>query len=211
MVSTLPIAEVIIRILVAFTFSLLFGLERQFRKKPVGFGTFVFVTVGSCVLAIIAQDVSETPITLFGAIMTGIGFLGAGAIIKGGDKKVMGLTTASAVWAFAALGIIVGVGIYSVAVMYFLIIGAVIVIDHYFEKHGFGFYSKDVAVCMKDAAKIKDLEKMLPKNHKVFSYVFDNEKKEYTMHFQLSGEKQEINMTLNELIKQPAVIKVIVD
>jgi putative Mg2+ transporter-C (MgtC) family protein len=206
-----PGAEVILRILLAFAASLLFGLERQFRKKPVGFGTFTFVTVGACVMAIVAQDLSDTPIVLFGAIMTGIGFLGAGAIIKGGDKKVAGITTAAAIWAFAALGITIGVGLYNIAVMFYLLIGIIIIMDQYFERHGFGAYSKLVAITLKDPVKLKEIEKMLPESHKVFSYGFDNDKKEYTMSFQLSGNRREINTTLNELIKQPGVLKVSVE
>lgn len=202
--------DILVRVFVAFALSFIFGLERQFRKKPVGFGTFTFVTVGACVLSIVAQTVSETPIVLFGAIMTGIGFLGAGAIIKGNDHKVQGITTAAALWAFASLGITIGIGLYIISGIFFVMIGVIIGIDHYFENHGFGSYSRRVSVTVREASRIKDIEKMLP-SHKILSYTFDNDKKEYLMHFYINGNKREINMTLNELIRQPSVLKVTVD
>lgn len=207
----IPVDQIIIRMLVAFVLSMLFGLERQVSKKPTGFGTFTFVTVGATVLTIIAQDISDTPISLFGAIVTGIGFLGAGAIIKGGDKKVAGITTAASIWAFAALGIAVGIGLYTLALIFYILMGIIILIDHYFERYGFGAYSKTVTVTLSEATKMKRVEEMLPEQHKVFSYNLDHGKKEYTMSFSMSGNKVEINMTLNEILKQPGVMRVTVE
>jgi putative Mg2+ transporter-C (MgtC) family protein len=207
MVVEIAAFEIVIRVLASFAASFIFGLDRQFKKKPVGFGPFTFVTTGATILVIGALMLSDSPVTIFGAIVTGIGFLGAGAIIKGSgnSQKVSGITTAASIWAFAALGITIGLGLYLVAVLFYALIALIIVIDHYFEKHGFGSYSKIVTIVVNDVTKIKEIEKTLPGNHRAFTYNFDNSKKEYTIMFYISGEKQEINMTLNQFLKNPAV------
>jgi putative Mg2+ transporter-C (MgtC) family protein len=202
------VIETIIRVLFAFAASLVFGLDRQFKKKPVGFGTFAFVTTGATVLTLAALLVTDSPIAIFGAIVTGIGFLGAGAIIKSGDKKVTGITTAASIWAFAAFGITVGLGLYLLAILFYALIAIIILTDYYFEKHGFGVYAKTVTITLNDANKIRDVEKMLPTDHKIFSHNFDLQKKEYTISFFMSGNKREINMTLNELLQHHNILSV---
>src|SRR2546428_13706698 len=75
---------------------------------PVGFGTFIFVSTGAAALAILAIDLeADNPLTLLGGVITGIGFLGAGALIRANDR-VFGFTTAALVWAMAALGVAAG-------------------------------------------------------------------------------------------------------
>ena len=95
----------LIRMLLVFGLSLIFGLERQRSHKPVGFGTFIFVALGACTIGIVATKYSlGDSISLLAATITGIGFLGAGALIKNTDK-VFGFTTASAIWLFAIIPI----------------------------------------------------------------------------------------------------------
>jgi putative Mg2+ transporter-C (MgtC) family protein len=102
--------EILPRFIITFVFSVIFGLERQRAHKPVGFGAFTFVAVGSCALSITAINLyPDNPLSLLGAIVTGIGFLGAGALIKTTDK-IFGFTSAAAVWLFAIFGLVVGVG-----------------------------------------------------------------------------------------------------
>ncbi len=202
--------EVIFRISIAFGMGVLFGLERQFNKKPVGFGPFAFVATGAAAMTIVAMAVNENPLPVFGAIITGIGFLGAGAIIKSSEKRVTGITTAASLWVFAAIGVVVGVGLFIEALYLFFLVGLVVLVDHFFERHGFGSYSKTVTLTVNDLSRVRDIEKMLP-NHRTYSYVFDNKTKEYTLTCTLSGNKREVNMTLNELVKQPNVLVVRVD
>ena len=74
---------ILLRFFITFILSLMFGLERQKSHKLIGFGTFIFVAMGSCGLAIAAVVMSpENPLAFMGAIVTGIGFLGA-SILKG--------------------------------------------------------------------------------------------------------------------------------
>src|SRR3990172_6125755 len=104
--------EIVLRFSITFILSLVFGLERQTAHNPVGFGTFNFVAVGSCALGITAVLInSADPFGLLSAIVTGIGFLGAGALIKSNDR-VFGFTTAASIWILAIFGLTIGIGDY---------------------------------------------------------------------------------------------------
>src|SRR5438874_10643253 len=101
----------VIRLLIVFLLAFGIGLERQLRRKPVGFGTFIFVSTGACALTLLAIDIADSnPLPLLGGVITGIGFLGAGALIRSNDR-VFGFTTAASVWAMAALGVAGGAGL----------------------------------------------------------------------------------------------------
>jgi putative Mg2+ transporter-C (MgtC) family protein len=101
----------------------LIGLERSYHGRPAGFRTHTLVCLSTCVLMLVTvyEDawfpaisqgrVTIDPTRLAQGIMTGIGFLGAGAIIKEG-WSVRGLTTAASIWITAAIGILVGIGFY---------------------------------------------------------------------------------------------------
>src|SRR3989338_4516536 len=108
----MDLLTILLRLGLTFILTMIFGLERQRAHKPVGFGTFTFIALGSCALAITAVDlVPENPVGLMAAVVTGIGFLGAGALIRSGDK-IFGFTTSSSMWLFAIIGILLGVGEY---------------------------------------------------------------------------------------------------
>ena len=87
------------------------GLERETKHKPAGLRTHMLVGLGATVLTIVATDyfMAES-LRVIAAIITGIGFIGAGTIIAQGSKGVHGLTTAASLWIAAAIGICVGIG-----------------------------------------------------------------------------------------------------
>lgn len=93
----------------------IFGLEREFARKPAGLKTLVFVSVGSALFSFLSFELSSVfggdPVRIASNIVTGIGFLGAGAIVRRGDM-VEGLTTASIIWVCGAVGMVVGAGFY---------------------------------------------------------------------------------------------------
>ena len=99
--SILPDAQHVARVLVAVLLGGLIGLERELRDKPAGFRTIVLICLGACVFSIVSQiiggpDFNSTRIAA--QIVTGIGFLGAGAILR--DRNtVYGLTTAATIMA----------------------------------------------------------------------------------------------------------------
>src|SRR3989442_10116287 len=104
--------EVVFRLLFVFGLAFSVGLERQLHRKPVGLGTFIFVSMGAATLAILAITLEEdNPLPLLGGVITGIGFLGAGAPFRSNDRG-FGFTPAPVVLAMAALRSAAGAGLY---------------------------------------------------------------------------------------------------
>ena len=115
-------AEMLLRIFAAVVAGGLIGYERSYHGRPAGFRTHTLVCAASSLLMLVtvyeahwvratADLVRLDPTRMAQGIMTGIGFLGAGVIIKEG-LSVRGLTTAASIWITAAIGILAGVGFY---------------------------------------------------------------------------------------------------
>lgn len=103
--------ENLIKLGVAILVGGIVGAEREFRDKAAGFRTLILITVGSTLFTIfsITMDPGFTRTRIAANIVTGIGFLGAGAIIRE-HGRVGGLTTAATIWLSAALGLGIGAG-----------------------------------------------------------------------------------------------------
>ncbi|MFO7322692.1 MAG: MgtC/SapB family protein [Chloroflexota bacterium] len=116
-------AEAFFLILLAGFLSMLIGMERERRDRPAGLRTHMLVGIGSCVFTILSIEgfVFGDPGRVAAQIVSGIGFLGAGAILKG-DRDVYGLTTAASIWAVAAVGMAVGAGAWLLALSATLVI-----------------------------------------------------------------------------------------
>lgn len=124
----------------------LFGYERQRSRKPIGFGTFIFVSVGACSLALIARALpGQNTVPLLAAIVTGIGFLGAGALIRTGEK-IHGFTSAALIWLFAIFGLAIGVGEVTLGIAIYLIIWLVSLVDQLLQNRSIGAYKKQLSV-----------------------------------------------------------------
>ena len=114
---TITITEMLARLALAMGIGCAVGLERAFRDKPAGFRTNILICVGACVFTIGSISVSGPMIDqtrIAAQIVTGVGFLGAGAIIRDA-KGVIGLTTAATIWVVAALGMAAGLGEFALA------------------------------------------------------------------------------------------------
>jgi putative Mg2+ transporter-C (MgtC) family protein len=161
----------VLRLLIVFSLAFGIGLERQLRRKPVGFGTFIFVSTGACALAILSVDLeSENPLPLLGGVITGIGFLGAGALIRSNDR-VFGFTTAALVWAMAALGVAGGAGLYYLVFVNYAIVWAVVLTDRFLEGKGYGSHAKVVHMTIANPITAEDLDRLLPPGHAEFERV----------------------------------------
>ncbi len=102
---------------IAFIIGAVIGIEREFRSKPAGFRTMIFICVGSCLYTILSKESNNvSPDRIASNIVTGIGFIGAGVIFKEGIS-VNGLTTAALIWITAALGMAIGYHNYPLAVV----------------------------------------------------------------------------------------------
>ena len=115
--------EMSFRLVVALGAGALIGLERSYRGRPAGFRTHALVCTASSLLMLVtvyeslwfsganAARIVLDPTRMSQGIMTGIGFLGAGVIVKEG-LSVRGLTTAASIWITASIGILIGIGFY---------------------------------------------------------------------------------------------------
>ncbi|MBE7170480.1 MAG: MgtC/SapB family protein [Williamsia sp.] len=105
------------RTLLACVLGAAIGIEREFRGKNAGIRTYAAVAVGACTFGLIGQHIAPTVDTRVAAnVVVGIGFLGAGMIMKDGNR-VEGLTTAATVWATAAVGLALSSGMYLLGVL----------------------------------------------------------------------------------------------
>lgn len=98
------------------------GIERGRKKRPAGFRTYMLVCVGSTLVMITNQYLNTLypqtdPARMGAQVISGIGFLGAGTIIVTGKNKVRGLTTAAGLWTAACVGLAIGIGFYSGAIL----------------------------------------------------------------------------------------------
>lgn len=118
------LSENLIKIGMAVLIGGLIGAEREFRDKAAGFRTIILITVGSALFTIFSasMDPGFTRTRIAANIVTGIGFLGAGAIVRE-HGRVGGLTTAATIWLSAALGMGIGAGeLVFVAISTFIVI-----------------------------------------------------------------------------------------
>jgi putative Mg2+ transporter-C (MgtC) family protein len=145
--NVVPAWEVGLRMLLACAFGLVLGLDRERKRKPIDFRAFVIVCAASCLIAIMAQelysDYSGTDDTarlnfvgIVEGVLTGIGFLGAGAIIHGsGGEGVRGTATGASIWASGAVGLTLGFGFYGLAAIGFVTVAAILILLGYLRPH----------------------------------------------------------------------------
>lgn len=142
--QSISLIEVIIRMALAMMFAFALGAERDHNNKPIGFRTYMIVTITTCMLTIMSQELvyisqdqgqslTVDMTKLISGIMTGIGFLGAGAIIKVNNSKIIGSATGASIWASAAVGICLGFGLYGLAIITFITIFATLYIGEWFK------------------------------------------------------------------------------
>src|SRR5205807_10332617 len=112
--------DLALRVMIALALGLLIGAERGFRGHPAGLRTMALISAGSCMFTGLGliPDFGKTvdPTRIAAQIVTGVGFLGAGSILRQGEE-VRGLTTAASIWVSAAIGMAVGFGYYTTAVV----------------------------------------------------------------------------------------------
>lgn len=109
--------ELVLRLLISAIIGGLIGLEREANNRPAGFRTHILVTIGSALIMLISsqafREIGGTvdPSRLAAQVVSGIGFLGAGTIIRDGSN-IKGLTTAASIWVCGGLGLAIGGGYY---------------------------------------------------------------------------------------------------
>ncbi len=119
----------------------LVGLERELKNKPAGIKTNILICLGAALYTSISVLISQVhssnnyygdPARIAAQIVSGIGFLGGGAIIQS-RGTVLGLTTAATIWVVAAIGVCIGIGYTSIAVSASILVVLVLVATNFFE------------------------------------------------------------------------------
>ncbi len=113
---------IIVKLSLALLFGLLIGIDRQIKQKKLGLETSMVICVASCLVTIVSIEAfakfagpthpNMDPMRLAAQIVSGVGFLGAGVILRRSNDVISGLTSAALVWAASGLGIAIGAGFY---------------------------------------------------------------------------------------------------
>lgn len=121
--------NLILRLIIAVILGMVIGLERELKKKPLGLKTSTVISVISCLITIVSIEsaylfpesdfieIRMDPLRLAAQIISGVGFLGAGVIMRRGNDHISGLTTAAIIWGAAGIGVAVGAGFHIEAVV----------------------------------------------------------------------------------------------
>ena len=119
--DTRQLIHLMLKLLAATFFGALIGYQRERVGKPAGIKTHILATLGTTVFVVGCMSAgfqTDALSRVIQGIVTGIGFLGAGAILKLDEKRdIKGLTTAASIWATAAIGVAVGLGVLGVAII----------------------------------------------------------------------------------------------
>ena len=116
----MPIQDYILRLLLSVVIGGLIGGEREAAHRPAGFRTHILVCIGAAIVTAAGQslalDSGADPTRIAAQVVSGVGFLGAGTILRDGFS-IRGLTTAASIWTTACLGIAAGAGLYVLALL----------------------------------------------------------------------------------------------
>jgi len=122
--------EMILRLLLAAALGAIIGAQREWSQKPAGLRTLSLISVGAALFAVISElGFLGGDTRIAAGVVTGVGFLGAGAILhrQGG---VEGLTTAAAMWVAAGIGLAAGAGLYLIASVITIVIVMILLVPH---------------------------------------------------------------------------------
>jgi putative Mg2+ transporter-C (MgtC) family protein len=136
----LPSHNLTLRLLLAAGLGAAIGLEREYRQKPAGLRTNMLIALGSALFTIVSIEMAHgggTPDRITAQIVTGVGFLGGGAILRSGTS-IHGMTTAATIWVNAAIGMAAGAGEFTTAavatVLTLVVLAVLPPIESYFER-----------------------------------------------------------------------------
>tara|TARA_Y100001001_G_C7969913_1_gene295551 strand:+ start:64 stop:564 length:501 start_codon:yes stop_codon:yes gene_type:complete len=148
--DSLSLAEAFLRLVLALAFGYFIGYDRNKKHKPIDFRVYMIVAAATTLLAIMSlellhiyearhDDMSLDVMKMVQGVLTGIGFLGAGAIMKSeNDNEIIGTATGASIWAAGAMGLMIGFGLYSLAILGFTSLLVILVVFGYFREDLFG-------------------------------------------------------------------------
>ena len=125
--------EMVLRLLLATALGAIIGYQRERAAKPAGLRTHILICVGAAVFTVVSLygfGAAADPARVAAGIVAGIGFLGAGAIMRREEGVVAGLTTAATIWAVAAIGLAAGAGLYLISAVTTAVVLIVLFLPH---------------------------------------------------------------------------------
>ena len=203
------ILDALTKLGLALLIGTIIGVEREYKNKSAGLRTLVLICLGSTLFTMLSTEIGAASETgrIASNIVTGIGFLGAGAIMREG-LNVSGLTTASSIWVTAALGMAVGAGEYHLSIFGALVVLAVLtlftfiqpIIDRYktvIELH---------ITFSGEVDSIADVEKDMHQFRLKFEKIRTVKREgDSVFHYEVSGPKSELNLFLKSLNRNKAI------
>ncbi|WP_026672437.1 MgtC/SapB family protein [Alkalihalobacterium bogoriense] len=204
--------ELLLKLCIALVFGMLIGIDRQLKHKPLGLKTAMVICVASCLVTIVSIESfykfatptyhAMDPMRLAAQIVSGVGFLGAGVILRRQNDVISGLTSAAMIWAASGLGIAVGAGFYIEALIAVLLLMlAVNILPSFIKWVGPAtLRQRDVAVTiiMEPNYRMTELLQAIERNGEGFQ---DDSHKEITIRniklTDLENGNQQIKLTLS--------------
>ncbi len=138
---TITYLEMALRLFLAVVLGGIVGYEREKQQRPAGFRTHILVCVGSALIMLVSaygftggtgDGIIHDPSRIAANVVTGVGFLGAGTILRHGNT-ITGLTTAASLWIVSGIGLAIGIGFYASALMATLMVLASLILMRKFE------------------------------------------------------------------------------
>ncbi len=213
-------AETILRLVIGAVLGGIIGFERQSHGRPAGFRTHLIVSLASVLIMIVSDDfyrmstlnpeiIRIDPARIAAGAITGVGFLGAGVIIKSG-LSIQGLTTAACLWIVSVIGLAVGSGLYVPALTAFTITFLSLWILRKVEVKVPRLTYKILTLTTGPAAKEEDVLKVLKEagaNIANIDYEIDRTKNEVTYHLSITFKNKEVVSAILKSISELACIK----
>jgi putative Mg2+ transporter-C (MgtC) family protein len=198
MIVMIPIEEIIIRLLLAAVIGGIIGFEREVHGRAAGFRTQLIVCVAAVLIMIVSENyyfylhdldsaLRIDPARISAGALIGIGFLGAGVIIKSGFA-VRGLTTAASIWIVSAIGLAIGGGLYTEAIVTAVITIMALMVLRVLEKRIKTLRFKHMIVSASDNAEDRIMSLLSEKGFHVHSVDYEKRKssEELVYHFTVS-------------------------
>ncbi|WP_173917987.1 MgtC/SapB family protein [Halobacillus sp. Marseille-Q1614] len=211
-----------IRLMAALVLSGIIGFERELKNHSAGFRTHILVGMGSCLMMLLSiygfesfieeyDNVRFDPARIPSYVISGIGFLGAGTIIVNG-MTIRGLTTAASIWTVAGLGLVVGAGMYGVAIVATaLVLLSLIFLNNIERKYVSHYFKNSYVVVVEDDAKVSDILTIFDDENLVVKKVEiqkgNNHRKKIFIHADRSQKYDEAGL-IEKLSSIPRVVQV---
>ena len=227
----LTINEIIIRILMALIIGGLIGYERELQNRAAGLRTHILVCLGATIISLLQIEIGNQAIDMISSneklyevikvdygrlgaqVITGVGFIGAGAIIHN-RGNIKGLTTAATLWIVACLGLTIGMGGYFISIFSTIIIFITLVFlkrieDKFISKNTLEKIKLEYFKNEEIESEIEQfLERKKIKIKKIeYNYSSENENKVYALYIIIKPKKIRIEKVLEELKEKSKIIK----